>query len=62
MKERKSLESNENYISKLRKEAEVVYDGQTREEETVTVRELLEQLKGGCTVTFHRRKKITSFA
>jgi hypothetical protein len=44
-KERKSLESNESERSKSRKEAEVVYDGQTREEETV--RKLLEQLKEG---------------
>jgi len=44
-KERESLESNKKERSNVRKEAEVVYDGQSREEETV--RELLEQLKGG---------------
>ena len=44
-KERESLESNKKERSEIRKEAEVVYDGQSREEETV--RELLEQLKGG---------------
>jgi hypothetical protein len=45
MKERESLELNDKEKSKLMKEAEVVYDGQMKEEEKI--RQLLEQLKVG---------------